>query len=169
MSEIESTDNSKLIHIPELQKAAIPVFSNPGFRNIVWAGVFGSVSRDQQIETSDVDVVIVWHPGRHHGWDPPGDYFCQDLEKELEKCWTREVDVVEIQECGIARYIDAEALLCSRTLYGSGSNKHVVRARKNALEFLENGIRFFAYLADKMVETKMLVKGKSFEVLAKAV
>jgi len=164
MSEVAVAAPRRASNISSLRSASSPVFSNDGFRNILWAGVFGSFSRGEQKESSDVDVVVVWDPAYKSGWQPHDDYFYLELKAELERVWARKVDVIDIRRGRLDTFVDVEALLTSRTLYGSEESEHVVKARREALEVVEGGIVTFANACKKIRETRAMVEGKSFEV-----
>lgn len=164
MSEVAVAAPHPASNISSLRSAASPVFSNDGFRNVLWAGVFGSFSRGEQKESSDVDVVVVWDPAHKYGWHPHDDWFSLELQQELKRVWGREVDVIDIRRGRLGMFIDVEALLTSRTLYGSEMNEHVIKARRDALEVVDNGIAVFADASKKIRETRAMIEGKSFEV-----
>lgn len=164
MSEVAVAAPRRASNISSLRSTALSVFSNDGFRNILWAGVFGSFSRGEQTESSDVDVVVVWDPAHKYGWQPHDDYFYLELKEELERAWARKVDVIDIRRGRLDTFIDVEALLTSRTLYGSENNEHVIKARKDALEVVEDGIAIFTDACKKIRETRAMVEGKNIEV-----
>ncbi len=165
LPKMPTEDRCTAIDIPSLRKASLPIFSNPGFRNILWAGVFGSTSRNEQTPTSDVDVVIVWDPAHRAGWQPLNDIWGLYLDEELEKAWGHEVDIIDIRRGHITCYVDVEALLTSRTLYGEEKHPAVVKARADTLEVLESGVRFFEDVSRQIRETRATVEGKTFKVV----
>lgn len=158
-------ENSQQASISTLRNAAAPVFAKEGFRNIAWAGVFGSFARGEQKDSSDVDVIVVWDPAHKVGWYPPNNIFWLDIAEELEKVWGREVDVIDIRRGRIRTYVDVEALLSSRTLHGSETNPHVVKARRDASEVLETGFTLYGDISIKIKGTRASITGKSFEVV----
>lgn len=164
MSEVAVPAHHPASSISSLRNAALPVFSNDGFRNVLWAGVFGSFSRGEQKDSSDVDVVVVWDPAHKYGWQPHDDFYYLELQQELERVWGRGVDVIDIRRGRLEMFVDVEALLTSRTLHGSEKNEHVIRARKEALEIVDNGIAAFEDASKKIIETRAMIEGKSFEV-----
>lgn len=61
--------------VTELREAARPIFSKPGFKNLVWAGVHGALAYGEEDNCdvdgpSDVNMVAVWNPKAGKGWDP---------------------------------------------------------------------------------------------------
>lgn len=150
--------------IATLRESATSVFSNKGYRNVVWAGAFGSFACSEQDESSDVKVVVVWNPAKEIGWHPLNDIFPLDLDEELTKAFGRDVDVKNIGRAQIRSFNDVEALLSSRTLYGSEQDRSVVKLRKGARHILESGINLFEGVFKKIDEARIAAGKINFEV-----
>lgn len=156
------------LNLPSLRKDAFAVFSDPGFCHILWAGVFGSVSRGEQKRSSDVDVVVIWDPDHPAGWvqqDKNVPYVY--LEEALHEAWAREIDVVEIEGGELLLYVDVEALVSARTIYGNDNDDRVQRIKGAAWQYLETNRNLFVATGRQILETRALLEGKSFEVFAK--
>ncbi|KAI9880902.1 MAG: hypothetical protein M1830_009970 [Pleopsidium flavum] len=149
--------------IATLRDSATSVFSNKGYRNVVWAGAFGPFARGEQDESSDVNVVVVWNPAKEIGWQPLNDIFALDLDEELTKVFGRDVDVKNIGRGQIRSYHDVEALLSSRTLYGSEQDRSVVKLQKDARDILDSGIALFQSVFKKIDEARIAAGKLDFE------
>jgi predicted nucleotidyltransferase len=105
----------------------------------------GSFARETQTDSSDVDVLVFR--------DPPAKRISHSLnplflEEELPKVWRRDVDVVYTTGEEFRGYILVEALLCSRTLFGSDEDDEVIRLRNQAKDILETGYAKFSTILD---------------------
>jgi predicted nucleotidyltransferase len=156
-------DDSKTSVSPALsllRAAAAPVFSKPDFSDVRWAGVFGSFARETQTDSSDVDVIVLQDPAKR----VPRSLNPLFLEKELPKVWRRDVDVVYTTGEEFRGYISVEALLCSRTLFGSDEDDEVIQLRNQAKDILETGYAKFSTILDAIRKTQMKVIGVTVEV-----
>jgi len=133
-SETRSTTN---LDIDRVKQLCGPIFEaihsrHPSF---VWAGVFGSVSRGTQKPDSDVDIVV--------GYTRDAKFFrdvCDDMTvlERLPETLGVEVDVVAfIEHAQTFRYIDMEALLTAKTIWGDESWLEATRA--TAMYLLKDG------------------------------
>jgi len=102
----------------------------------MWAGVFGSVSRGTQRSDSDVDIVV--------GYSPDPDFFvdvCGSMAlflKRLPETLGVEVDVIAfIQRSKTFRYVDMEAILTAKTIWGDVSWPEA--SRDTAVDLLQQG------------------------------
>jgi predicted nucleotidyltransferase len=132
------------------------------FRNIRWAGVFGSFARETQTDWSDVDVVVSKKP-RDSNVRVPLD--AVQLEDELLRVWGRKVDIIYITGSELRGYVSVEALLCSRTLYGSDDDNEVLRLRNKARDILDSGLVKLMATSETIQKTQSAVSDISFEVL----
>lgn len=109
-------------------------------REILWAGIFGSVSRNRAHEESDVDILIVLKHGRTG--EPV------DLRERLAEVCGREISLLCIWQgpkwaWGVVR---VEALLSSRTVYGNrGDIEHL---RLDGMTILNDGLQRFDLIAE---------------------
>ena len=153
-----------------LGSQAAEVFQREAFKLAVWVGVFGSFSRGEQAETSDVDIVIFYHPdyaerqvwdwysrceNNHWGTDPD--------EPKLEQLWGRKIDTVRIYE-GTLRYEkDVEAILHAQTIYGDFNNPVLQGLRSSYYQKLEeyqkklNDCDALAKEADRLKVSNLLI------------
>lgn len=151
--------------IASLRKAATSVLSNPGYKNAVWAGLTGPIAYGEQDESDDeVDVMVVWDPAYETGWCPHNDPNVPDLDDDLRKALGCYVYVRDFGRGDMQSINTLQALLASRTLYGSEKDEVIVKLRKEAREILENGITLFQDVCKKIEETKALAGEKDFEV-----
>lgn len=123
--------------VTELREAARPIFSKPGFKNLVWAGVHGALAYGEEDTCdvdgpSDVNMVAVWNPKAGKGWDPLEKQSHASIVDKLQRAWNRDFDVVDIEGGKLGDDYQASAILCSRTLYGSAKNELVQSLRKEA-------------------------------------
>ena len=142
-------------------RASSSIFLKKDFRHIKWAGVFGSFARETQTDSSDVDVVVIRPPLEKTCRMPPETLL---LEDALPQVWGRKVDVISIEEDELRGYVSLEALLCSRTLFGSDQDDEVVRLRGIARDTLDSGFTKFVEIMDKIRRTQSRVSDLDFEV-----
>jgi predicted nucleotidyltransferase len=126
------------LDIDRISSLCCPVFEeihscHPSF---MWAGVFGSVSRGTQRSDSDVDIVV--------GYSPDADFFvdvCGSMAlflKRLPETLGVEVDVIAfIQRTKTFRYVDMEAILTAKTIWGDVSWPEA--SRDTAVDLLQQG------------------------------
>ena len=112
-----------------LGSQAAEVFQREAFKLAVWVGVFGSFSRGEQAETSDVDIVIFYHPdySKRQVWDwysrcEKNRWATDPDEPMLERLWGRKIDTVRIYEGTLCYEKDIEAILHAQTIYGDFNN-----------------------------------------------
>ena len=160
VSGFRDTKTSVSPALSSLRAAAAPVFSKPDFSDVRWVGVFGSFARETQTDSSDVDVLVFQDPAKcvPDSLDP------LFLEEELPKVWRRDVDVVYTTGKEFRGYISVEALLCSRTLFGSDEDDEVIRLRNQAKDILETGYAKFSTILDAIRKTQKKVTGVTVEV-----
>jgi predicted nucleotidyltransferase len=130
--------------ISMLGSQAAEVFQREAFKLAVWVGVFGSFSRGGQSETSDIDIVIFYHPDysenqvwnsysrcENNRWGTDPD------EPKLERLWGRKINTVRIYK-GTLRYEkDVEAILHAQTIYGDFNNPVLQGLRSSYYQKLE--------------------------------
>ena len=127
-----------------LGSQAAEVFQREAFKLAVWVGVFGSFSRGEQAERSDVDIVIFYHPDYSEGqvWDwysrcEKNRWGTDPDEPKLERLWGRKIDTVRIYG-GTLRYEkDVEAILHAQTIYGDFNNPVLQGLRSSCHQNLE--------------------------------
>jgi len=127
-----------------LGSQAAEVFQREAFKLVVWVGVFGSFSRGEQAETSDVDIVIFYHPDYSErqvwGWYSRCEknrWGTDPDEPKLKRLWGRKIDTVRIYE-GTLRYEkDVEAILHAQTIYGDFNNPVLQGLRSSYYQKLE--------------------------------
>ena len=143
-------------------RASSSVFLKHDFYYVKWAGVFGSFARETQTESSDVDVVVIQEPRYRNGPVPPDTLH---LEDALSEVWGRKVDVIYIDQGEELRgYITIEALLCSRTLFGSDQDDEVVYLRQIARDVLGSGFTIFSGIISMIRKTQSMVSKVQFKV-----
>ncbi|EKM82472.1 hypothetical protein AGABI1DRAFT_104447 [Agaricus bisporus var. burnettii JB137-S8] len=119
-------------------------------RDILWAGVFGSVARNRARKDSDVDVLIVLKEHLHRG-EPV------DLRERLAEACGREVSLVCIWQ-GVDwawGMIRVEALLSSRTVYGK--REDIEHLRQDSMTILKDGLLRFNNVANAVEKLKECV------------
>jgi predicted nucleotidyltransferase len=141
-----------------LRTAASPVFSKANFRDVRWAGVFGSFARGTQNDSSRVDVVVIEIPHSETINKP-----LVVLKDELLRVWGRNPNITYITKSELRGYHSVEALLCSRTIAGSDQDDAVVRLRKEALGILVSGRAKFTTILNSIQETRSLVEAIAME------
>ena len=127
-----------------LSSQAAEVFQREAFKLAVWVGVFGSFSRGEQGETSDIDIVIFYHPDYSESqvWNSyshceKNSWGMDPDELKLERVWNRKIDTVRIYE-GTLRYEkDVEAILHAQTIYGDFNNPVLQGLRSSYYQKLE--------------------------------
>ena len=138
-----------------LQTAASPVFSKANFRDVRWAGVFGSFAQGIQDDSSIVEVIVIEIPHSEKINIPP-----LFLEDELRRVWGRKLETITyITKSGFEdNYHSMEALLRSRTLIGSDQDDAVVRLRNEGWDILVSGHAKFTAILGMIRETRSLVE-----------
>ena len=109
-------------------------------------------------------MVVVWHLAYEVGWHPHNDPLAPDLDDELKNALGHYVYVTDVVPGKIKTLITLEAILASRTLYGSEKDGYVVKLREYARETLDNGITLLEDVCKKIDETEVLLGKKDFEV-----
>ena len=151
------------LDIDRISSLCRPVFEeihscHPSF---MWAGVFGSVSRGTQRSDSDVDIVV--------GYSPDADFFvdvCGNMAvflKRLPETLGVEVDVIAfIQRSKTFRYIDMEAILTAKTIWGDVSWPEA--SRDTAVDLLQQGYarikkagEMMSHIRRTLLETEVLI------------
>jgi len=146
------------LNIASLRKAASFVFSKPHFRDVRWAGVFGSFAVGSQTKSSIVDVIVILMPQCEKINSHP-----LSLEDELFRVWGRKLRIKYIKNGELRDLYSVKALLCSRTLAGSNQDHEVVRLRNEARNILDFGLAKFTAVLDKVQWTRSLVEGITIE------
>ena len=127
-----------------LGSQAAKVFQREAFKLAVWVGIFGSFSLGKQTETSDVDIVIFYHPNysKKQIWNWYSR--CETIpwgtdpdEPKLERVWGRKINTVRIYG-GTLRYEkDVKAILYAQTIYGDFNNPVLQGLRSSYYQKLE--------------------------------
>jgi len=140
-----------------LRTAASPVFSNPSFHHIIWAGVSGPFAKGTQVDDRDEVTVIVI--------EMPKKFYCPQLylEDGLYRVWGRKLDIIYIRDGELRLFVTLEALLCSRTLTGSDQCHEVVRLRNEARDILDWSYDKFQTIVSMIQKTQLLVKPTTSE------
>src|SRR2546421_3290558 len=128
-----------------LASQAAQVFGREAFKLTVWVGVFGSFSRDVQVEASDVDIVIFYNPdySEEQVWEwysrcEKNRRRTDPDEPKLERVWGgRKVDIVRIYAGALRYEKDVEAILHAQTIYGNFNNPVLRRLRSSYYQKLE--------------------------------
>ncbi|KZT06073.1 uncharacterized protein LAESUDRAFT_726280 [Laetiporus sulphureus 93-53] len=104
--------------VPYVRERAGGLLSQTKYDSILWAGVFGSVSREKSRPDSDIDIILVFKDV------PPSknDLYVAYLDEDLRDVLGRKVDLVWLEKRQIWGYITLEALLSARTIHGSLSD-----------------------------------------------
>ncbi|KAI5836912.1 hypothetical protein DFP73DRAFT_601733 [Morchella snyderi] len=130
-------------NIADLRASSKVALSLPDFKDILWIGVFGSFSRNQQTDRSDVDLVVVEHshvaPAEYSG---DANYEPWTLEELLPRVWCRPVEIVLLKE-DLCELVAIDSLLTSRTIYGDDQSVEVLQLRRDAREYLNEGWKIF--------------------------
>ena len=142
-------------------RASSSLFLKQDFRNVKWAGVFGSFARETQTDSSDVDVVVIQEP-RDYSCDIPPE--TRHLEDALPEVWGRKVDVVHIEGLEIRGYVSIEALLGSRTIFGSDQGDEIVQLRAIAKGVLDSGIAKFTKILSRIRRIQSILANANLEV-----
>ncbi|GBE86796.1 hypothetical protein SCP_1000380 [Sparassis crispa] len=116
-----------------MRERMVPVWQNNDQRDILWAGIYGSVARNHAHEESDIDVCIVLK--EHCGSGEP-----VDLEERLAEACGCEVSLLCICQGPdwAWGHVRLEALLSSHTVYGN--RRDVEHLRQEAMIFLNDGL-----------------------------
>ena len=150
-----------------VRKCLAPVWEDDEYkRDILWAGVFGSVARNRAREESDVDVLIVLKEHERSG--EPVDLreskfylpLCPvyiSISPGLAEACTREVSLMCIWQGPdwAWGHVRVEALLSSRTVYGN--RQDIEHLRLEAMTILEDGLTRFNNVADAVEKLKKCV------------
>lgn len=138
-------------NIADLRTSSKKALSLPDFKNILWIGVFGSFSRDQQTDRSDVDLVVVERSNAVPA-EYPGDanYEPWTLEELLPRVWCRPVEIVLLKE-ELRELVAIDSLLTSRTIYGDDQSVEILQLRRDARKYLNEGWTIFRN-AEKDIE-----------------
>ncbi|EKM77723.1 hypothetical protein AGABI1DRAFT_107907 [Agaricus bisporus var. burnettii JB137-S8] len=135
-----------------VRQCLAPVWKDEEFkRDILWAGVFGSVARNRAREDSDVDVLIVLKEHLHSPGEPV------DLRERLAEACAREVSLVCIWQ-GIDwawGMIRVEALLSSRTVYGK--REDIEHLHQDSMTILKDGLIRFNNMANAVEKLKKCI------------
>ena len=93
-----------MITVEDISKEVLTAVTNFDFNEpIVKVGVFGSVSRNEQLKNSDVDLVIDYVYPKDKDDDLLEKYvinycdFCESIRKRFRKNHKKKVDIVEYQ------------------------------------------------------------------------
>ncbi|KAH7308636.1 hypothetical protein B0I35DRAFT_515719 [Stachybotrys elegans] len=147
-------------NLEALKTAAASDLAHPDFRNIRWAGIFGSFSRGTATESSDVDVVVIEAP---YDWSVTK----QLLEDVLPVAWSRSVDVIHISEgqTDFRGYIQLESLLASRTIFlrDHAARDEVSRLRTLAKQTVDKGQALYSGVASRIDAVRRLVDQVSLQ------
>ncbi|KAH0604510.1 uncharacterized protein H6S33_006887 [Morchella sextelata] len=137
--------------IADLRTSSKEALSLPDFKNILWIGVFGSFSRNQQTDRSDVDLVVVEHshvvPAEY---SRDANYEPWTLEELLPRVWCRPVEIVLLKE-ELRELVAIDSLLTSRTIYGDDQSVEILQLRRDARKYLDEGWEIFRN-AEKDIE-----------------
>lgn len=152
-------------NIADLRTSSKEALSLPDFKHILWIGVFGSFSRNQQTDRSDVDLVVVERsddvPAEYSG---DANYEPWTLEELLPRVWCRPVEIVLLKE-ELRELVAIDSLLTSRTIYGDDQSVEILQLRRDARKYLDEGWTTFRN-AEKDIEAlkARISEVKDFEV-----
>lgn len=135
----------------QMRKRMAPVWQNEEYqKDIPWAGVFSSVSRNRAREESDVDILIVLKDHEHSG-EPI------DLRENLAEACGRDISLMCIWQGPdwAWGHVRIEALLSSRTVYGN--RRDVEHLRREAMIFLDDGLKRIDLIAEAVENVKSYV------------
>ncbi|KAI5836913.1 hypothetical protein DFP73DRAFT_570174 [Morchella snyderi] len=162
-------------NITDLRAASKVALSLPEFRNILWIGVFGSFSRDQQGDRSDVDIIVIERSDTEivldesRGEEGAVDLDPWTLEDLLPRVWCRPVQIVRIEKQELRGLVSVDALLTARTIHGNDQCEEILKLRQDARNYLEQGWSIFktAEAEIEMLKSKVENIG-GFEEFAKS-
>ena len=156
--------------IAELREAASPIFSMQTFKTLVWLGVHGNLAYSQEDEPSsageheDVDIIAVWDPNSSAALHSPyADRYAR-LEEKLLQAWKREIYLLNITEGKLGDNTHTDAMLCSRTIYGSAQDQLVTKLRKDARAIVDQEFDIYSGVSQKIREVQGLVAATRVEV-----
>ncbi|KAF5355113.1 hypothetical protein D9756_005557 [Leucocoprinus leucothites] len=132
----------------DMNRRTAPVWENEEYkRDVLWGGIFGSVSRNHAHEESDVDILIVLK-GHERSREPI------DLRENLAEACGRDISFVCIWQ-GLDwawGHVRVEALLSSRTVYGN--RKDIEHLRREATAIIADGNVRFSQIAESVDKIK---------------
>lgn len=140
------------------------------FKSLVWVGVHGNFAYSKEDEPSsardheDVDIVAVWDPETYGNWYSPYVDRHTRLEEKLLQAWQREIYLLDITEGELGDDTHTDAILCSRTIYGSAQNQLVVKLRMEARAIVDQEHYIYSRVSRKIREVQGLVAKTRVEV-----
>ncbi|KXN84527.1 hypothetical protein AN958_07174 [Leucoagaricus sp. SymC.cos] len=135
----------------EMRRRMLPIWQEADYaRDILWAGIFGSVARNRAHTTSDVDILVVLKEHERSG-EP------LDLRENLAEACGREISLMLIWQGPdwAWGHVRLEALLSSRTVYGN--RQDVEHLRLEAVSFLEEGLKKLDHISEAVENIKKTV------------
>lgn len=148
-----------------MRSASTPILTKSDFRDVCWAGAFGSFARGKQSDRSDIDVVA-WQKSALESKVVAEIYlFPAFVEDELPRAWNRDVDVVYVQDDDFRGYTAIESVLCSQTLYGSARDAEGLNLRRAALRILDEGRDQYAEVVDLINQVQAILNDVCLEVI----
>ncbi|KZT12667.1 uncharacterized protein LAESUDRAFT_640432 [Laetiporus sulphureus 93-53] len=142
----------------DMRERMAPVWKDENYkRDILWAGIFGSVARNRAHKESDVDVLIVLKEHEHSG-EPI------DLRENLAEACARDISLMCIWQGPdwAWGHVRVEALLSSRTIYGN--RRDVEHLRLEATSILKYGMKRLDRIAEAVQKIKaQIAKVQTYE------
>ena len=150
--------------IAELREAASPIFSMQDLKSLVWVGVH---SEEDEPPTGghndDINIVTVWDPNTYGVWRSRHVDRHTHLEQRLHQAWQREIYSLDVTEGKLSDDRHTDAMLCSRTIYGSAQDQLVTKLRKEARAVVDQELDSCVRISRKIKEVQRLITTTSFE------
>lgn len=156
--------------IAELCETASSIFSMQDFKSLRWVGVHGNLAYSKEDEPSserdhdDVDIVAVWDPETYRTWHSASVDRHTRLEEKLGQAWQREIYLLDITEGKLGDNTHTDAILCSRTIYGSAQDRLVVKLRMDARAIVDQERYIYYRVSQKIREVQTLLAKTRVEV-----
>ncbi|KAF5347777.1 hypothetical protein D9756_010319 [Leucocoprinus leucothites] len=153
-SDLKFKNRRPLMSVPtfgEIKQRIAPVWENEEYkRDVLWAGIFGSVARNRAHAQSDVDILIVLKEHERSG-EPI------DLRENLVEACGRDISFMCIWQGPdwAWGHVRLEALLSSRTVYGNRID--IEHLRREAMAFIADGNLRFSQIAESVDKIKKQV------------
>lgn len=162
--------HSRPASIAELRETALPLLSVQAFKSLMWLGVHGKFAYSAEDEppsagdSEDVDVIAVWDPNSERAWHPSHADRHTRLENTLGKAWKREIYLSDITDGKLGDNTHTDAMLFSRTIYGSAQNQLVTKLREEARAIVDQELDIYSGVSRKVKEMQAWVAATGVEV-----